>query len=165
MPLAFRTVLLCTAMGSSLLAQAAPDADRSPSGHGVPTTPNDALQRVMQAERDRQAAFVRNDIAALDRGTADDYTTIGGGGTISTKAQMMDHLRAGTTKVVSNSLDSLRARIYGQTAVLTGVLREISETGNQRKDERFFFTRVFVHSRGRWLAVAYQQTAIGGPSS
>ena len=44
---------------------------------------------IEQLERDRQDAFVRGDIGALDRDTAGDYTTINGVGKLSTKPQMM----------------------------------------------------------------------------
>ena len=115
-------------------------------------------QWAVRLERDRQDAFVRNDIVALDRATADDYTTINSNGGISTKAEMMARLKAGKSKVVSNALDSLKARVYGNTAVITGRLREISETGGQRQDQQYLFTRVFVKMDQRWVAVAYQQT-------
>ena len=54
--------------------------------------------QIKQLERDRQDAFVRNDIVALEQNTADDYTTINNRGKISDKAQMMSSLRAGKTK-------------------------------------------------------------------
>src|SRR4029453_11724983 len=64
-------------------------------------TPNAASDEaeIEQLERDRQDAFVRGDIGALDRDTAGDYTTINGVGKLSTKPQMMENLRQGKTKV------------------------------------------------------------------
>src|SRR5262249_37187782 len=57
--------------------------------------------RIEQLERDRQDAFVRGDIEALERATAEDYTTINGSGKLSTKPQMMANLRQGKTRVLS----------------------------------------------------------------
>ena len=148
-------------MSSLLAAQTACQPGQAASPR--PQAQDGDLERqIAQLERDRQDAFVRNDVTALDQSTAEDYTTIGSSGRISTKPQMMTRLRSGTTTVLSNELDSLKARVYGNTAVLTGRLHEVSETAGQRKDERFLFTRVFVKVGDRWVAVAYQQTKAGG---
>ncbi len=116
--------------------------------------------RIEQLERDRQDAFVRGDIDALDRETAPDYTTINGSGKLSTKPQMMESLRQKKTKVLSVKLDDLKARVYGDTAVLTGDYRDVHVRDGVQSETHALFTRVFVKSGGRWQAVAYQQTPV-----
>jgi hypothetical protein len=117
-------------------------------------------EEIKQLERDRQAAFVRGDIDRLDRETADDYTTINATGKISSKPQMMQSLRQGRTKVLSVKLDNLQARIYGDTAVLTGEYRDVNVRDGVQRETHTLFTRVSVKRNGRWEAVAYQQTAV-----
>src|SRR3984885_9837684 len=119
-------------------------------------------EQIKQLERDRQNSFVHNDISALDRDTADDYTTIGSSGKLSDKPQMMKNLRAAHTKILSMDLDDMKARVYGDTAVLTGRAREVSVTDGQQKDEHVLFMRIFVKTNGHWQAVAYEQTPILG---
>jgi hypothetical protein len=126
----------------------------SQAAAAAPTT----LAQIEQMERDRQKAFVDGDIAKLDRETADDYSTITGSGKISTKPQMMANLRAGKTKVESVTLNDLRARVYGDTAVLTGRYDDVHVTDGVRSEAHALFTRIFVRTKGRWQAVAYQQT-------
>ena len=116
--------------------------------------------RIEQLERDRQDAFVRGDIEVLDRETAADYTTINGSGKLSTKPQMMESLRQGRTKVLSVKLEDLKARVYGDTAVLTGDYRDVHVRDGVQSETHALFTRVFVKSGGRWQAVAYQQTPV-----
>ena len=116
--------------------------------------------QIEQLERDRQEAFIRGDIDALDRETASDYTTINGSGKLSTKPQMMQSLRQGKTKVLSVKLDDLKARIYGDTAVLTGDYRDVNVRDGVQRETHALFTRVFVKNDGRWQAVAYQQTPV-----
>ena len=116
--------------------------------------------RIEQLERDRQDAFVRGDIAALDRATADDYTTINGAGKLSTKPQMMANLRAGKTRVRSVTLSDMKARIYGNTAVLTGDYRDVNVRDGVTRETHALFTRVFVKTNGVWQAVAYEQTPV-----
>jgi ketosteroid isomerase-like protein len=117
---------------------------------------------IKQLERDRQDAFIRGDIDALDRATAADYTTINPSGKLSSKQQMMQNLREGKTKVISVQLDDLKARIYGTTAVLTGEYRDVNIRDGVRRETHTHFTRVFVKVQGRWQAVAYQQTPVAG---
>ena len=117
-------------------------------------------EEVKQLERDRQDAFVRGDIEALDRTTAADYTTINGSGKLSTKPQMMQNLRQGKTKVLSVELSDLKARIYGNTAVLTGDYRDVNIRDGVQRETHALFMRIFVKNHGRWEAVAYQQTAV-----
>ena len=116
--------------------------------------------QIEQLERDRQQAFMRGDVAALDAATAEDYTTINFAGKISDKPQMMQSLRAAKIKVLSVTLDDLKARIYGDTAVLTGVYNDHSIADGVAREVHVRFTRVFVRDGDRWRAVAYQQTAM-----
>ena len=119
-----------------------------------------AEEEVKQLERDRQDAFIRGDIEALDRATAADYTTINGTGRLSTKPQMMQNLRQAKTKVLSVKLDDLKVRIYGDTAVLTGDYRDVNVREGVQRETHALFIRIFVRNRGRWEAVAYQQTPV-----
>lgn len=117
-------------------------------------------EKIKQLERDRQEAFIRNDVAMLDRDTASDYTTINGSGKLSTKPQMMQSLRAAKTKVLSVKLDNLQARIYGDTAVLTGDYRDVNAREGVQREIHARFMRIFVKTNGHWQAVAYQQTPV-----
>ena len=125
-------------------------------------TPNAGSEEaaIEQLERDRQNAFVRGNTDVLDRDTASDYTTINGVGKMSTKPQMMENLRQGKTKVLSVTLDNLKARIYGDTAVLTGEYRDVNVRDGVQRETHALFTRVFVKNDGHWQAVAYQQTLV-----
>jgi hypothetical protein len=133
-----------------------------PAGKSKPAAPQRAAdeEQIKQLERGRQDAFVRNDVDALDRDTTNDYTTINGSGKLSTKPQMMQSLRQAKTKVLSAKLDDLKARIYGDTAVLTGDYRDVNVREGVQHETHALFTRIFVKSNGRWQAVAYQQTPV-----
>ena len=129
----------------------------------IPQTRPALEEQIKQLELSRQDAFVRGDYARIERETADDYTTINGVGKLSTKPQMMQNLRQGKTKVLSVTLDNLKARIYGDTAVLTGEYRDVNVRDGVQRETHALFTRVFVKNDGRWQAVAYQQTLVVNP--
>jgi hypothetical protein len=117
---------------------------------------------VTQLERDRQAAFVRNDVAQLERETADDYTTIAANGKLNDKPGMMANLRAQKTRVVSVKLTDLKGRVYGggSVAIVTGRYDDVHVTDGVQSEAHALFTRIFVKTNGTWQAVAYQQTSI-----
>jgi hypothetical protein len=145
----------CFILGLTLLGTA--DANRR--NVAAATSAADEEQ-IKQLERDRQDAFVRGDIDALDRDTASDYTTINGSGKLSTKPQMMQNLRQAKTKVLSAKLEELKARIYGETAILTGDYRDVNVREGVQHETHALFTRIFVKNKGAWQAVGYQQTPV-----
>ena len=126
----------------------------------VPALGQSSEEQITQLERDRQQAFISGDIVRIEQETADDYVTINGSGAISDKPRMMASLASGRTKVLSVSLEELKARVYGDVAVLTGIYRDVNVTQGVEKHVNARFTRVFVRQRGTWLAVSYQQTAL-----
>jgi Domain of unknown function (DUF4440) len=146
---------LCLTLGSLLL----PGVNGTRGKSATPDRTADEEQ-IKQLERDRQDAFVRNDIDALDRDTANDYTTINGTGKLSTKPQMMQNLRQAKTKVISVKLSDMKTRIYGDTAVLTGDYRDVNVREGVQRETHALFMRIFVKNNGHWQAVAYQQTPV-----
>src|SRR4029453_10097690 len=133
---------LCLTIGTSLYAEAAP---RDPTSATQPAADEESIK---QLERDRQDAFVRGDIERLDRDTADDYTTINGSGKISTKPRMMENLRQHKHKILSVKMSDLKARIYGDTAILTGDYRDVNVREGVQHETHALFTRVFVKNKG-----------------
>src|SRR5215210_4329541 len=121
----------------------------------MPMSGNTSPEQIKQLERDRQDAFVRGDIATIERGTAEDYTTINAAGAISNKPRMMASLASGRTKIVSVSLEDLEARVHGDVAVLTGIYRDVNVSGGVERRTTARFTRVFANKHGVWLAIAY----------
>lgn len=57
----------------------------------------------------------------------------------------------------TKQFEALRVRVYGDTAVATGVVSTDLGTGAPR---RFAFTDVFVRRNGKWLAVNAQELAL-----
>ena len=54
----------------------------------------------------------------------------------------------------TKQFEELRIRVYGDTAVATGIVRTDLGTGNAK---RTAFTDVFVRRKGKWLAVNAQE--------
>ena len=120
----------------------------------------DVQEHLKKLEKDRAAAVVKNDVATLDKQTADDYTLITMNGQMSSKSQMLDNFKTGKSKVTSNEVSDLNVRVYGDTAVVTGKADVKGTLGGQDANGTVMFTRVYVKKGGRWQSVAFQQTRV-----
>jgi ketosteroid isomerase-like protein len=114
-------------------------------------------------ETDRAAASVKGDVATLDKQTADDYTFINVNGQLLGKSDMLNTFRTGQTKLTANDVSDMKARVYGNTAVVTGKANVKGTLGGKDTSSTVMFTRVYVKKGGNWQSVAFQQTQISNP--
>lgn len=112
---------------------------------------------IRQLEEQRIDAGLRKDVAALEATTADDYLQIDMAGNVRDKATQMKRIASSEVKMVSNTLDDLVVRVYGETAVVTG---RATAVGTIRGEPypRIRFTRVYVKQGATWKVVLFQQT-------
>jgi ketosteroid isomerase-like protein len=144
--------ILATAIPSLALAQTN-DNKAAPSGK--------AEQEVVQVSKEIVEAYGRNDFAALDRLLADDYISTQAFG-IQSKAQLMDAWKSGRIKYSSASDTDLSVKVYGDSAVTTGIL-----TLKGRNPAREFtiharYTGAWVKQKGQWRLVASQLSEVAG---
>ncbi len=131
----------------ALIVVAAPAAAQSTA---------DALLRVA---RWRFEADFKADKAALDTLLAEDLTYGRTSGLRHTKAQVMELVGAGGPYALDYSTpDSLLARVYGETGVVTGLLK-VKLTA-QPAPYTLRFTDTWVRRNGRWQLVAFQATRL-----
>ena len=116
--------------------------------------------QIKKLEKDRAAAVVKGDVAAIASQTAEDYTLINASGQLSDKAQTMDAIKTGNIKLSANELSDLSVRVYGNTAVVTGKANAKGVVGGRELKGPVMFTRVYVKKDGKWQSVAFQQTPI-----
>lgn len=105
-----------------------------------------------------QAAQSR-DIAALTRILSDDYIDINYAGILRDKADALGAPNV-TSRKTTQTLSQERVRIYGSTAVVTGLGTLVA--GSHRYQWRF--TDVLIADHGAWRAVSSQETPVQTPS-
>ena len=121
---------------------------------------SNAEQVVRQVEDQIVAAEDRNDADALDRLYVSDYTFVGPGGQVWSKAHYLGLMRSGDLKSDSYSRDEQTVRMYGNTAIVIyrstarGTLRG-QAFNNQRR-----VTTVLMNQDGVWRALGRQSTPI-----
>jgi uncharacterized protein (TIGR02246 family) len=111
-------------------------------------------QIIRKLDEVRIQAQIHADAASLDRLYADDFIGVGPSGTVRTKQQVIADFTSGTLRFQSITTDEVQVRVYGNTAVETGLSTMKGEDKGKTIPQDTRFTRVWVKQQGRWLLVA-----------
>jgi ketosteroid isomerase-like protein len=106
---------------------------------------------ILQSERQWAESVATGDTSAIERILADDFIGVDPEGRQYSKQQMIDETRNAPKHFVSNHLNDVKVRFYGDTAIAHG-----SETWEKRSGERerFVWTDTWIRRAGRWQIVA-----------
>jgi len=114
--------------------------------------------QILALELAHNNAIARGDVAAVRRMTSDDFTFITQRGFLIGREQMLSGLAGGEFHYEYRELSDLKVRVYGDSAVVTGLsLHTVQQNGKESTDA-YRYTRVYVRKAGQWLAVAWQVT-------
>ena len=104
---------------------------------------------------------MKADTNSLEKLLADDYTSIRGDGSLSTKAQEIANLKSGTLKYEKSDIKDLKIRVYGNTAVATMLVffKGTTPSGSP-VNSNVRNTRVWVKQQGNWKLVSFQSTRV-----
>ena len=106
---------------------------------------------IVESERQWAESVATGDTSAIERILADDFIGVDPKGRLYTKQQMIDETRNAPKHFVSNRLNDVKVRFYGDTAIAQG-----SETWEKHSGERgrFVWTDTWLQRNGRWQIVA-----------
>ena len=103
-------------------------------------------------------ALLKRDVAGFGRCLADEWVLITSDGSRVTKAVALADLKSGALKIDAFRLDDVTVRLYGNTAVVRGLITETSKLRDKDTSGKSRFTDVFVKRDGRWQAVASHES-------
>ena len=109
---------------------------------------------IRKLDNERIQAQIHADATALDRIYAADFIGVGPSGTVRTKPQVILDFTSGDLKFQSITTDDVQVRVYGNTAVETGLSTMIGQDKGKTVPRDTRFTRVWVKQQGRWRLVA-----------
>jgi len=89
---------------------------------------------------------------------AEDFLGSNPDGMALTKQQFIDSVVAGNFAAGNPEYAERKVRIYGETAVSTGLVTGAGQSGT----DKIRFMRVFVKRNGQWQIVATQATRVAG---
>ena len=123
---------------------------------------SDTDRRAIAAlEELRAAAIVSADTKALAAMTDADYVHVETSGRVRTKQDFLETLRSGPGRFERYDVTENVIRLYGDTAVVTGVFDNAYRTADGHctaKTARHI--RVYVRRAGGWTNVSHQATAL-----
>lgn len=124
----------------------------------------DGREELLAADLARFAAMVDADLPALDRLLAEDLTYTHTDGRVESKAEFLAAVGSGGLDYQTIERQEVTARLYGDTAILTGVAAIGVALGERRAQVRLRFTSVYVRGAdGAWRLAAWHSAALRDP--
>jgi uncharacterized protein (TIGR02246 family) len=130
--------------GALMHAQSATMADDSPDSRDV-----------RRLESVWNEAHLRADADALERLCADDLQVIVPGMRQMSRSESIGVLRAGRIKFDRYETSDVRIRLYGDTAVVTGLLQRTRSVNGKSMDDDWHFTKTYAKRSGQWRVVRF----------
>jgi ketosteroid isomerase-like protein len=119
-----------------------------------------ATQELITLEKGWSEAYLKKDIAFLDRILADDYVETNSEGNVTTKAEALADLKSGAYVPISGVQDNVKVRVYGDAAVATGRSTVKAQYKGKDASGQFQWTDTWVKLAGRWQCVAEHYSKI-----
>jgi len=105
-------------------------------------------------------AFKNHDVQMLDKYTANDYIAIDPLGRTHEKKKYLDHISKGIAKFDELKETDVKVRVFGNTAVVTGLLHIKGMAKDKDISGAYRWTRVYNKKGGEWQCVAEQHTFV-----
>ncbi len=120
----------------------------------------DSGKELEDLERKLVAAIASGDLATYDQIVADDYVALQASGTESTKAEILASYRSGSLHYTGLEIFDVRARVFGDTAVVSAKTRGMRREGDHDVPNRVRYIRVYAKRDGRWRAVTQMSAPV-----
>jgi len=115
-------------------------------------------EELLKLENEFARAVTSNDADALDELLADDWVIVEPDGSLIDKARFLGVIKSGALSHESMESTDLRVRIYGNTAVVTGLTATKGKFMGQDFTACERATDIFVKHTDRWQCVFTQLT-------
>jgi ketosteroid isomerase-like protein len=125
------------------------------------TTPTDE-SIVAALDTEYQEAVKNNDAATMDRILADDFVLVTGNGTVYTKADLLKEAAEKTVTYERQEDTNQTVRLWGDTAVITALLRAKGTDRGEPFDYKVWFSDTYVRTASGWR-YAFGQSSLRLP--
>ena len=121
---------------------------------------SNAVEQILQPEREWLLAHLDCDVAELDRLMADEYTQVNDKGKVVRKAEVIASFESGARHWDEARSDELQVRVYGEAAVVIGRWQARGVNAGQAFEYAARYVAMWVWRDGRWQMVSDQSTEI-----
>jgi ketosteroid isomerase-like protein len=125
-----------------------------------PDMKDNAENELTALEKEWAQAFIKNDAEAIARYMADDWTVISPDGNVIDKATFLGLIKSGVLTHDDMEFTEVKARVYGDTAVVTSRATSKGKFGGEAFSELERSTDFFVKQKGQWKSVVTHLTRI-----
>jgi ketosteroid isomerase-like protein len=115
-------------------------------------------EELLKLEQEFALAVANNDADAIDGFLADDWIIVEPDGGIIDKARFLEVIKSGALSHETMQSDDIGVRLYGNTAVVTGLSTSKGKFMGQDFTSHERATDIFVKQNDRWLCVFTQLT-------
>jgi ketosteroid isomerase-like protein len=115
-------------------------------------------EELLKLEEQFAEAIIKNDPEAIERFVTDDWIIINADGGIIDKERFLEVITSGVLTHEMMESDDIRVRVYGDSAVVTALVRTKGKFMGQEFSTHERATDVFVKRDGKWRCVLSQLT-------
>ena len=132
---------------------------------GTPRVPkHESRHEIDQLEETWREAVLKGNTTVMGNLLADDYMAITAAGTLQTRDQALESLRAGRVHFTTLDISDRKVRFYGTTALVTSVADVQGTTSEGEVSGSYRYTRVYVRNpTGAWKIVSFEMSKIREP--
>jgi len=120
---------------------------------GQQTGTAEAENYIKESERQWAESVANGDATVVERILADDFLGVDPDGSLYEKAAMVAGTRDAPKEFISNHLNDVKVRFFGDTAVAQGNESWVRRTGTPLRG-RFVWTDTWIRRNGKWQIVA-----------
>jgi len=151
-------VLFVLILSVSILAQVPYQTTLTPRPKKAETVEKELLE----LEQEWANATIKADFARLDRILADDWVLTDAEGVVWDKPQILALMKAGDDVTSGMTNEDMKARVYGESGVVTGGYTSEEKMKGKNVGGHFRFTDTWIYAYGRWQCVATHVSKIAG---
>ena len=120
-------------------------------------------EELLKFEEEFSRAVAANDAAAIGRFVADDWVIVDADGNLIEKSRFISVIDSGALTHEAMESTDVEVRVYGDTAVVTGITTSEGQFMGHGFTTRERATDVLARLNGRWLCVFSQLTRVASP--
>src|SRR5437016_11899548 len=129
------------------------------AGSAQESSTAEAERYIKESGRQWAEAVASGDTSPVERILAGDYLGMDTDGTLYDKAKAISFTREGPKVFISNHLDYVKVRFFGDTAIAQGSESWVRRTGAPKRG-RFAWTDTWIRRNGRWQIVAAEDLVV-----
>jgi ketosteroid isomerase-like protein len=151
---------------AALVLIAAPEPMLAAQPAGTPNSMgrgqrHESRHEIDQLEDQWHQAVLKSNIPVMQNLLAEDFLGITASGTLQTKQQMIDNIRAGRVHFSTLSISDRKVRFYGTTALVTSLAEVQGTASDGQLSGSYRYTHVYARdAHGAWKIVSFEASRI-----